>query len=328
MNKNVSNIRICVNFAISTLLTMGLVACGGGDGGGGSTAPTTPAAPTTPVAITTINAPTVASAAVSSSATISTAGGSLAGPVQTLGTVAPYMLGRINADATKQAQKFLSKPQFGAAFVDTTSCLISGTETFNAADDGTSLSITYNNCSDTAGEVVNGTLSLTNIISTATNLSATSSIDLSVADAGFPTVRLVGTYYFTTTSTSTGSTTTLAGTSFSIIDGSNVTTLANFSFTEIYTTVTDLYSTTSNYTLASTELGGSVTVMTELPIQQYGYRLYPFAGQFVVTGSNNTKIRVTIFGDETLIGNDVQIEIDANGDDFYEATILRDWSAL
>ena len=325
MNTKVPHIRIYLNLTITTLLAVGLIACGG-DGGGSPAAPNAPVAPATPVAITSTNAPIVASAVVSGSTTF--AGTSVPSTSPLVSPAASPMLGRFNANATKQAQNILSNPQFGPTFVRTTPCLVSGSETLDVADDGSSITVTYNNCSDTVGEVFNGTIALTNITRTPTVFSATSRIDLSVAVTGRPTVRYVGTYNFSTTNTSTGSTTTITGSSFSIIIGSNVTTLSNFSFAETYTTASDLYSITSNYTLASTVLGGSVTVTTVSPIQQYGYRIYPFAGQFVVTGANNTKIRVTILGDETNIGNDVRIEIDANGDNTYEITILRDWSDL
>lgn len=323
MNRSVFNIQAYAKFTISILLSFGLAACGGGSSETVGPPPTS----TSAVAINATNAPTVASTAIQNPANVM-AGSSLSGSPLAVNTLSPRMLSRFALDAKPQTLRLLSAPRVSPALVETTNCLISGSKTIDAATDGTSIAITFNNCSDTTGQVVNGSMSLTNIVISATSFSATSSIDLTITTTGYPTVSFVGTYNFATTDTATESTLSLTGSSYSITVGSNVTTLSNFSFTETYTLATDLYSSTSNYTLASTELGGSVTVTTIDPIQQYGSRLYPFAGQYTVTGANNSKIRVTILGDETHAGDDILIELDENGDNTYETTILRDWNAL
>lgn len=328
MNGSVFNFQTCAKFTLSILLSIGLVACGGGGGGGGSSGTSsTPAAPTTPLAINATNAPTVASTTINSPANIITSSGFSTSPLG-MNTAAARILSSYSLDAKQQILKSPSNPQFSPALVETTNCLSGGSKTIDTDLAGTSIAITFNNCSDTPGDVLNGTMLLTNVVWSATSFSASSSIDLVIASTGNPTARFVGTYNFATTDTTTESSVVMTSTSYSIIIGSNVTTISNFSFTESYTIATDLYSSTSNYTLASTELGGSVTVTTIDPMQQRGIRLYPFAGQFIVTGANNSKIRVTILGDETHAGDDVQIDLDENGDNTYERTILRDWSAL
>lgn len=323
MIRSLFNFQTGAKLAISTLLSIGLAACGGGSSETSGPPPTS----TSTVAINVTNAPTVASTAIQNPANVMGNSG-LSGSPRAVNTLSPRLLGRFTLVAKSQTLRFLSTPRITPALVETTNCLISGSKTIDVATDGTSIAIFFNNCSDTTGEVVNGTMSLTNIVMSAARFSATSSVDLTVATTGNPTVRLAGSYTFATTDTSTESTATMTGSSYAITVGSNVTTLTNFSFTERYTAATDLYSSTANFTLASTELGGSVTVTTIDPIQQYGSRLYPFAGQFVVAGANNSKIRTTILGDETHTGDDVQIELDENGDGAYETMILRDWSAL
>lgn len=181
MNRNVFNIQTCANFTISILLSLGLVACGGGSGGSSETNP--PATSTTPVAITATNAPTVASTTINSPANAMGSSGYSSSPLA-VNTVAPRTLSRLTLDAKQQTLAVLSKPQFSATLVQTTNCAISGSKTVDTPIGGTSVAVTFNNCSDTAGEAMNGTMLLTNITSSATSFSATSSVDLVVATTG------------------------------------------------------------------------------------------------------------------------------------------------
>jgi hypothetical protein len=301
-----------------------LVACGGG-GGGGSGASTPPS---TPIGITAANAESVGTAALIGALGLSSSSALVAVDTSTGATVPPRTISRISAGAAMHARAYLGSPQSLTGVVQTFPCGISGDFTVNAADDGTSLTITFNACSDFAGEVVNGSVSMTGITGTATAFSATFSINLTYSVTGFPDANIAGSYSISFTYSGFDWTSTVSGSSFSITEGSSSTTLSSFTFSDSYVNTSQIYSTSGNYTIASTDIGGSVTVQTNTPIQQYAYRIRPFAGQITVTGTGNSRVRVTILGDETNAGNDVRFEIDENGDSAYETTIERDWSAL
>jgi hypothetical protein len=311
--------------AVGALLATVLVACGGGGGGDSGGGAGTLTAPSAPVAVTATNAPAVAATAISGVANVIASGGLVAADTSAT-AVPPRSISRITVDAVKRAQDYLSAPQTVTGAVQTFSCAVSGNVTIT--DSATSLVMTFNNCSDYVGEMINGTLSITGITGTSTSFSGSFSADLTIVDTGYPTIQIVGGYNFSVTYSGSDYTSTVAGTSFSVIDGTNVTTLSNFDFSESYTASTSLYSATANYTLAATEIGGSVTVQTLSPVQQYAYRFYPFAGQLQATGTGNSRVRVTILGDETHAGNDVNIEVDADGNGSYETTISHDWSTL
>lgn len=303
-----------------------LVACGGGGGGGsGSGAPTPPSIP---IGITAANAESVGTTALMGALGLSESG-TLVGVDTSIDTsVPPRTISRISAGAAKHARAFLGSPQSLAGVVQTIPCGVSGDVTVNAADDGTSITITFNACSDFAGEMINGSVSMTGITGTATAFSGTFSSNLTISVTGFSDFSLVGSYSISFTYSGFDWTSTVSGSSFSITVGSSSATLSSFIFSDSYDNATQIYSTSGNYTIASTDIGGSVTVQTNTPIQQYAYRVRPFAGQITVTGTGNSRMHVTILGDETNAGNDVRFEIDENGDSAYETTIERDWSAL
>lgn len=98
---------------------------------------------------------------------------------------------------------------------------------------------------------------------------------------------------------------------FTIVGAVNSTTDGNTS------------SQTSTFNLTITASTGTLTVVTNTPFVQNLGDLYPSAGQLVVTGPNNGKIRVT-----ALTGGSVQIEVDADGIAGYEISVTKLWTDL
>ena len=76
-------------------------------------------------------------------------------------------------------------------------------------------------------------------------------------------------------------------------------------------------------TISSASLGGSVTLVTVQPIVVVGDDDFPSSGQVSVTGSNGSKLLVTV-----VDNGHVSLQLDANGDGIYESTTATTWTAL
>lgn len=103
--------------------------------------------------------------------------------------------------------------------------------------------------------------------------------------------------------------------------------LSNFSYVDI-DTYGDNVSFDHNFTYASSQLGGSITVTTVTPFQIfYGpptYDIYPSVGEIVVTGAGGAKVRLT-----AVDATNARVEWDADGDGLYEGdTGSIPWSSL
>ena len=104
-------------------------------------------------------------------------------------------------------------------------------------------------------------------------------------------------------------------------------------FSLAYFTITEaqlgaIITTTANFTVSSSALNGSVTVVTSTPLVTLTTANHPQSGVVTVTGSNNSKVRVTVLGSNPTAANQVRIEVDANGDGTFEVNTLFPWSTL
>ncbi len=309
------------------VLAAGLIGCGGGGGssGGGPAGLTQP--PSTPVAVTATNAPQVSSTAL---APAIGGGGVLSTVVgaETTAAPKPRALTRTLLAVARDAKAWLSAPQSVVGVVQTVPCAVSGsiTEDFS----GTSATITFNACSDVSGETLSGSASVTGIVaaSDGSSFSATFSIDVTFTQTGAAPLRTVGGFSISETcNISTGDcNSTFTGTSLGAADGTETWFITNFSITEavVGTNIT----ITLNYTVSSSALNGSVTVITSTPLQMLTGAQHPYTGVVVATGTGNSKVRVTVIGSDPTAAGQVRIEVDANGDGTYEGNTLYSWSTL
>jgi hypothetical protein len=322
---------------VAALLFAFLWGCGGGGGGGGGGGPAglTPP-PSTPVGVTASNATQVSATALKPAVG---GGGALTTVAGIETTAAPQTraVTRALLAVARESKTQLSGSQsvVGAA-ARTTPCKVSGSITADISADGTSGTITFNACSDIAGETISGSASATGVSAApdGSHFSGNFSVDITFTETGFAPARLVGSFSIgETCNTSTHDcTSTFTGTSLGAQQGNETWFITNFMIREalVHNTQnnTQNVTVTFNYTASSTALNGSVTVITSTPLQMLTSARHPYTGVVVATGKNSSKVRLTVLGSDPTAPGQVQIEVDADGDGTYESSTLYSWSTL
>jgi len=333
---------------------LGVLLIAGCGGGGGGSAPA--GAPPT-VTITAANQGTVTRAtidgtqALGASQPLAAPGRAAAQSVRT-GPVEPAIgalqsvirRGLVTAFVPRQRMTIASATRPAAASSSTDACAISGsvTTTLNDADNsqsvssGDSLTLTFNQCQDSANDATNGTMVFT--IGSVTP--ATSSDVQFSGSLAFQQVTITSGTHSAGISGSVGVAAAITATSFQLAlnVGSNALTVTSsapgYLNTIVYDpdmqlTVTATDGTVSqtqvtlNGTFTASSIGGRIQVATVQPVTQLGTDAYPSSGQIVVTGTAGTHLRVT-----ALDATRAQLELDANGDGTYEASVVLAWSII
>lgn len=188
----------------------------------------------------------------------------------------------------------------------------------NCVVDGTrvngQLTMVINSTSGTPGAypyALSATLTLNNLTTTSSQVSTMANGSFTLAVEEISSV--------VQTSTLTASNLALSST----FDGATVTaTLSNY---QIIETLGALSSTTSvNGTLNTSVLGTNVlTLSTTVPLMRYYTDSYPSSGQVVATTLSGGKVRVTALSSSSL-----SVELDATGDNSYEALTHVLWSDM
>jgi large repetitive protein len=246
--------------------------------------------------------------------------------------------------ASLAAMKRLSRPS--DATETTTHCAMSGTITVDSSADGTSETDTFDACQETSDLSLNGVLSYTelllNLTPTEASLTANVQDNLTVSLGALTEVEN-GSYdislvYTPATSVvfdlSNVNLSALISYNGAPLDSENLSN-ANINLTEDLTISPNQLYADFSYTLASTLLNGSITANTTQTIKRIAdpavSHTFPYTGQIVLLGSNNTHERITIWGDETYLPpagqGQVEIEFDP-GTGSYAAPIWVNWSTL
>lgn len=317
------------------LIAMLLSGCGGGGSGGGASVP-----PASKIIITSANAPQVASAAINSAYALngqSSALGQVLGVSITTNSSAPS-LGAITRRIFKQAIQVTAPVAVtGVVVKDTVSCWSQGTVTatanvanVNSLTAGDSISATFDTCDDEFGVLITGTINLT-----ITNFSGdplllgaftlgvrVSTPGLLVMD-GLHSEAITGGFTLTSTSPNgVNITDSFSGSSLTITANGVIGTFTNFNMTATRNISTNAYTFSISGTIASSTLGGSISIQTTNTISGVDPS-DPDTGQLVVSGANGTSVTVTV-----IDSTNIQLDVDEDGDGVADKTINTTWAAL
>ncbi len=314
-----------------------LAACGGGGSGSGDN----PAAASAPVTISAANAPQVSGAAYDSAIGLDNAASSgsvLTGAVTQAGGGVD-ITGAI-VSVLGAAQPLISGGQFssltGVVVSGSDVCAGGGSFSFTLDDvdnnsdisTGDTMDLSFNNCNE-AGVVLSGGLSLTGLVVSGDITTFPYSLQFTMQMKKLQTVENGESTKLDGTATFVESTTdgvvfnnSLSGSSIQYTAGGITVTVTAFRLDTTEDSGTGVYTLDASAAVSSSSLGGTATVVTDVPFQGAGSN-DPFIGQATITGASNTRV--------TLIALDavnVRLEVDEDGDGVTDTTIDTTWDAL
>lgn len=316
--------RFNLNLIAGLTLIISLAACGGGNSSSSSGNGIT--LPTAPVTITPTNAPQVAGAAVDAAF----GGTSLPTGVQTSAPAPSAVatvqkVSRIGHGAVQRIVTQSTTPATVTGVVQSFPCTLNGTVSFDTAAT-TSVTMTFNNCSDFAGETINGTLSMSGYSSTPPTEAFDVVYNLTIATTSpANTLTAKGDMHLVINLT-TGAM-TMSGASLSM--GNTDATLGNFGL-QNYTIAFDATGnvTTMTFTFASTAINGTAIFDMTTPFV-FGAGMFPSSGAATITGANSTKLKLTVLGDESApVGSQVKLELSTDNGATYASPTYVTWASI
>ena len=308
--------------------------------------------PTTPIVINQRNAVKVASEALVTNANLGST--DMAGSPAT-GSAATAMataLHAVHGAAGPAWQRRLRDTGPANADPTTDACAVSGTVTTVPADTPAgATTVTFDQCVETAGTSMTGTLTYHSLIfhSSDTAFGLTATVDsnvtitqgaLSYFEDGAYTLDLqlleapnagLASEVFELRGDDLTYTITNAGAAFEkvALSGFDVRLEVDLSVAPEQT------SSTVGYTVASSRLDGEIAVTTTVPLAQItdpaAPRRFPHAGRLLVVGANNTRLQATVLGDESYAppSGQAQIELQLDvGIGTFGAPIWTSWDEL
>jgi hypothetical protein len=310
-----------------------LASCGGGGGGGGGGGPGTPSP--TPIALSAANQNAVTEDVLNMSLSFVGVGASNSSvgevPLSAQPNTRPathLLFGVLRQHLGSPSAR---SPQSAALVpLDTIPCDNAPNGSITTNPQATSNTVTFTNCLDAAsGETINGTLALTNIANPAAGeTTGHVSHNLTFTQPSTDTLMSSGEFDIDHKTAGTVVTDTLTGGPITVQIGGDVAILSGFTITSIVETAPGGGETDSVAgTIATTRIGGSVSVTTPTPLQTVSGRMFPSTGQIIITGASNSKLRLTVLGDETLGNTQVTLELDP-GNGTFGAPIDTTWADL
>ena len=316
--------RLSVATFGAALACAGLFGCGGGGGGGGGPAGL-PQPPSTPITISASNINQVTDAALDPAV-----GGTGAFGASIASTDTPQSNPQVLLRAMEAVSSQARKPRSsGSPLSDapvTEPCLVSGSVTVDATSN--SATIQFNNCSDVAGQSINGVVTATGVVEGTTSFQANFNVDITFTETGSQPLRLVGAFSISENCPSgAGSCVgTFSGSSLGAAHGSEVWFVSSFAITSVQNG--SFVDVSVSYRVSSSQLNGSVQVITNGPIRFASGANYPESGIIEITGAGTTKALITITSSDPALANAVQVQLDVDGIVSYESTQTFSWNQL